>query len=145
LCDDNRIKLSLNPFSASEDILKLLISSAKNAKCPGEGNICCAIEFTKEVSVDCVMSKWSTCSQTCGPGTQNRTILMSAKNSGKECPGNLNRACNVRNCPGKRINLKKIEFLTAHKTLVELFTTQLYIKDQTYLKQPFPSIQNQDM
>ena len=115
LCDDNRIKLSLNPFSASEDILKLLISSAKNAKCPGEGNICCAIEFTKEVSVDCVMSKWSTCSQTCGPGTQNRTILMSAKNSGKECPGNLNRACNDRNCPGKRINFKKFEFLTANK------------------------------
>ena len=39
---------------------------------------------------------------------------MSAKNSGKECPGNLNRACNDRNCPGKRINLKKFEFLTAH-------------------------------
>ena len=106
MCDDNRIKLSLNPFSASfsasEDILKLLISSAKNAKCPGEGNICCAIEFTKEVSVDCVMSKWSTCSQTCGPGTQNRAILMSAKNSGKECPGNLNRACTLRNCPSNQ-------------------------------------------
>ena len=123
LCDDNRIKLSLHPLSASEDILDLLISSAKDAKCPGEGNICCAIEFTKEVSVDCVMSKWSICSQTCGPGTQNRTILMSAKNSGKECPGNLNRACNDRNCPGKRISLKKFEFLTAHRAF--LLLTQL--------------------
>ena len=46
---------------------------------------------------------------------------MSAKNSGKECPGNLNRACNDRNCPGKRINLKKFEFLTALN--IELFTT----------------------
>ena len=116
LCDDNRIKLSLNPFSASsasEDILKLLISSAKNAKCPGERNICCAIEFTKEVSVDCIMSEWSTCSQTCGPGTQIRTILISAKNGGKECPGFLKRACNKRNCPGKRLNLKTFGFLTA--------------------------------
>ena len=101
LCERNRIKLSLNPFSGSEDILKLLISSAQNANCPGEGNICCAIEFTKEVSVDCVMSEWSTCSQTCGPGTQIRTILISAKNGGKECPRNLNRACNDRNCPSK--------------------------------------------
>ena len=124
LCDDNRNKLSLNPrgafaanpSTASENILNSLISSAQDAKCPDEGNICCAKNLTKEVSVDCVMSKWSTCSQTCGPGIQNRTILMSAKNSDKECPGNLNRACNVRNCPGKRINLKKFEFLTALKT-----------------------------
>ena len=109
MCDDNRNRLSLNPrgafaanpSTASEDILNSLISSAQDAKCPDEGNICCKKKLTKEISVDCVMSKWSTCSQTCGPGTQNRTILMYAKNSGKECPGNLNRACNDRNCPGK--------------------------------------------
>ena len=121
MCDDNRNNLSLNPFgafaadpsAASEDILNRLISSAQYAKCPDEGNICCAKKLTKEVSVDCVMSEWSTCSQTCGPGTQNRTILISAKNGGKECPGNLNRACNDRNCPGKRLNLKTFGFLTA--------------------------------
>ena len=110
LCDNNRIKLSINPLSGSasegisELILKQLISLAQDAKCPDEGNICCAIEFSfSEVSVDCVMSEWSTCSQTCGPGTQNRTILVPAKNGGEECTGSLDRACNERNCPGKRL------------------------------------------
>ena len=109
LCDDNRNKLSLNPFgafaaesfAASEDVLNGLISSAQNAKCPDEGDVCCSKEFTKEVSVDCIISPWSSCSQSCGPGTQNRTILVPAKNGGEECTGNLDRACNERNCPGK--------------------------------------------
>ena len=47
------------------------------------------------------MSPWSSCSQTCGPGTQMRTILVSSKNGGEECTGSLNRACNVKKCPGK--------------------------------------------
>ena len=88
-------------FAASEDVLNGLISSAQNAKCPDEGNVCCSKKFTKEVSVDCVMSPWSSCSQSCGPGTQNRTILVPAKNGGEERTGNLDRACNERNCPGK--------------------------------------------
>ena len=41
---------------------------------------------------------------TCGPGIQNRTILVPAKNGGEECTGNLDRACNERNCPGKRLS-----------------------------------------
>ena len=111
LCDDNRNKLSLNPFgafaaesfAASEDVLNGLISSAQNAKCPDEGDVCCSKEFTKEVSVDCVISPWSSCSQSCGPGTQNRNISVPAKNGGEECTGNLDRACNEKNCPGKRL------------------------------------------
>ena len=102
MCDDNRSKLSLNPF-APFDVLNGLISSAQNAKCPDEGNVCCSKNFTKEVSVDCVMSSWSSCSQSCGPGTQNRTILVPAKNGGEECTGNLDRACTERSCPGKRL------------------------------------------
>ena len=54
--------------------------------------------------VDCIISKWSSCSQSCGPGTQNRTILVPAKNGGEECTGSLDRACNERNCPGKRLS-----------------------------------------
>ena len=124
LCDDNRNKLSLNPFgafaaesfAASEDVLNGLISSAQNAKCPDEGDVCCSKEFTKEVSVDCVISPWSSCSQSCGPGTQNRTILVPAKNGGEECTGNLDRACNERNCPGKR--LSKVSFFSEDITLL---------------------------
>ena len=56
---------------------------------------------------------------------------MSAKNSGKECPGNLNRACNDRNCPGKRINLKKFEFLTAHRAFYYLHNCTI-VKVQKY-------------
>ena len=112
LCDDNRNKLSLNPFgafaaesfAASEDVLNGLISSAQNAKCPDEGDVCCSKKFTKEVSVDCVVSTWSSCSQSCGPGTQNRTILVLAKYGGEECTGSLDRACNEINCPGKRLS-----------------------------------------
>ena len=52
--------------------------------------------------VDCLMSPWSSCSQTCGQGTQKRYILISPRNGGKECTGDLNIACALNNCPSNQ-------------------------------------------
>ena len=54
LCDDNRNKPSLNllPKIGPLDILNVLISSAQDAKCPDESDVCCAKKFTKVLGKD---------------------------------------------------------------------------------------------
>ena len=47
LCDDNRNKPNVNPRTTTLDILNGLISSAQDAKCPNESDVCCAKKFTK--------------------------------------------------------------------------------------------------
>lgn len=59
-----------------------------------------------ECPVDCVMgswSKWSTCSEACGPGiqTRQRNISVPAAHGGKTCPSNLveEKSCTIKACP----------------------------------------------
>jgi len=48
--------------------------------------------------VNCVQSKWSACSETCGPGTQTRTTITPASNGGTPC-GASTQPCNNGECP----------------------------------------------
>ena len=50
--------------------------------------------------VDCVVSQWSSCSKTCGPGTQQRSVQITAKDGGQKCPSQLTKSCSLKNCPG---------------------------------------------
>ena len=52
LCDDNREKTNINPFSSishslggNEDIFNTLIALAQNAKCTEQGTRCCSTKF----------------------------------------------------------------------------------------------------
>jgi len=49
--------------------------------------------------VNCQWSNWGTCSTTCGPGQQTRTIQVQAQNGGTECSGQNTQACNLKSCP----------------------------------------------
>ena len=48
--------------------------------------------------VNCVVSQWSSCSKTCGPGTQQRSVLTPANYGGLQCP-NLTKNCSLKSCP----------------------------------------------
>ena len=50
--------------------------------------------------VDCVLSQWSSCSKTCGPGIQQRSVQIQAKYGGQQCPSQLTKSCSLKNCPG---------------------------------------------
>eukprot|EP01004_Peranema_trichophorum_P007321 NODE_60_length_4100_cov_55.328640_g50_i0.p1 GENE.NODE_60_length_4100_cov_55.328640_g50_i0~~NODE_60_length_4100_cov_55.328640_g50_i0.p1 ORF type:complete len:1365 (-),score=567.13 NODE_60_length_4100_cov_55.328640_g50_i0:5-3496(-) len=60
---------------------------------------------TSPCPVDCVVSDWavwSTCTKSCGGGSQSRTrtVVTSAENQGTPCPElNAERACNTDPCP----------------------------------------------
>ena len=63
--------------------------------------------FTKIYVVDCkwgVWSLWSTCSRSCGKGSQQRSrrIVQNPSNGGKECQGGNSerRDCNLQQCQG---------------------------------------------
>ena len=49
-------------------------------------------------------SGWSSCSKTCGSGSQSRTrkVITKAKDGGKDCPTTKeeNQECNTKSCPG---------------------------------------------
>ena len=51
-------------------------------------------------SVDCEWTQWSSCSQTCGPGTRKREINVTAKHGGQNCTGDDTKSCKDRECPG---------------------------------------------
>ena len=51
-------------------------------------------------SVDCKWAQWSSCSQTCGPGTRTRKIEVPANHGGLNCTGRDKERCNDRECPG---------------------------------------------
>ena len=50
--------------------------------------------------VNCVVSEWSSCSNTCGPGTQTREIKIEAQPGGTQCPSQLAKSCILEDCPG---------------------------------------------
>lgn len=59
----------------------------------------------KYFSVDCEVSdwtEWSSCSKTCGSGSQKRerSIVKQPKNNGKPCEGNFEetKTCEVEDC-----------------------------------------------
>merc|ERR1711971_106747 len=45
------------------------------------------------------MSQWSSCSKTCGPGTQQRLVQTPANYGGLQCPSQLTKRCSLKNCP----------------------------------------------
>ena len=63
--------------------------------------------------VDCEWTDWinGTCTKTCGGGKMigNRTHEKSAANGGQNCtgPSSIEDDCNIQDCPGFRIFLKK--------------------------------------
>ena len=50
--------------------------------------------------VNCVVSQWSSCSKTCGTGSQQRSVQTPANYGGLQCPSQLTKSCNLENCPG---------------------------------------------
>ena len=56
--------------------------------------------------VNCQWSNWGTCSTTCGPGQQTRTIQVQAQNGGTECSGQNTQACNLKACPTSQFQSK---------------------------------------
>lgn len=49
--------------------------------------------------INCQWSTWSTCSVTCGGGTQTRYHIVEAENGGNPCYGNYSQSCNTQECP----------------------------------------------
>lgn len=49
--------------------------------------------------VNCQWSTWSTCSVTCGGGTQTRYHVVEAANGGNLCYGSYTQSCNTQACP----------------------------------------------
>merc|ERR1712008_465299 len=49
--------------------------------------------------VNCQWSNWGICSETCGVGSQTRTIQVQAQNGGIECSGVPIQECNLQLCP----------------------------------------------
>ena len=52
---------------------------------------------------------WSTCSETCGAGTQTRERTCDSpnpKNGGSDCAGDATgvQQCNLKECPGKQLS-----------------------------------------
>ena len=56
---------------------------------------------TKPTPINCQWSNWGTCSETCGPGFQTRTIQVQAQNGGTECSGITVQGCNLQLCQSK--------------------------------------------
>ncbi len=50
-----------------------------------------------KINQDCQVSDWSTCSTSCGGGSQTRTITQQSSGSGSECP-TLSQSCNTTPC-----------------------------------------------
>ena len=57
--------------------------------------------------VDCEVSKWSNCSETCGTGYRNRSMLIETKHGGQPCE-TLSETCNPQPCPGKYFLMKMV-------------------------------------
>ena len=99
----------------TEQRTRSVTTAPKNGgtKCPGEDGPATSENRgcnTKGCPVDCVMGSWggwSTCSKSCGGGTQgrNRGVITPAKNGGK-CPAKVeHRSCNTKPCPPKHVEL----------------------------------------
>ena len=56
--------------------------------------------------VNCQWSNWGLCSETCGVGSQTRTIQVQAQNGGTECKGQNTQACNLKACSTSQFQSK---------------------------------------
>ena len=56
---------------------------------------------TTPTPINCQWSNWGTCSETCGPGFQTRTIQVQAQNGGTECSEITVQECNLQLCQSK--------------------------------------------
>lgn len=53
----------------------------------------------KSFAVDCQLSDWGICDQSCGPGHQRRTIQIPKAHGGLACDNELTRSCKGTKCP----------------------------------------------
>ena len=56
--------------------------------------------------VNCQWSNWGLCSETCGLGSQTRTIQVQAQNGGTECKGQNTQGCNLKACSTSQFQSK---------------------------------------
>ena len=78
------------------------------------------------IAVDCKMSQWSNCTDTCGTGSRNRSVLIEAELGGQPC-GQLLEACNLDPCKGKNI-LEKIVFKSKFSPRIQLLKSNFYVE-----------------
>ena len=91
-----------------------LSKSCHLRSCPGQSIFFInfkGVDYFYFYSVNCVLSQWSSCSKTCGSGTQTRSIQIQAKNGGLQCSSQLSKSCHLKSCPGQSITLIKCKGL----------------------------------
>lgn len=103
-----RVDIQKNSPDCGNNSTKItVVTSWNDSKCTSTSNLFCheskSISCLSDITTSPVnggWSDWSTCSVTCGGGTQTRTCTNPAPaNFGADCTGSASQACNTDPCP----------------------------------------------